>query len=120
MTTREQIIAAAKEAGFKIFGNKIIAAENGSSGLATTLCESLYAIAFAAGAASRDAEIAELVEDKGRLDFLDGNSKFKMGWSVGQSPVGNLSISAVIQLGKEPTTIREAIDTALAKVRKPT
>lgn len=68
---------------------------------------------------SRDAEIAELVEDKGRLDFLDGNSKFKMGWSVGQSPVGNLSISAVIQLGKEPTTIREAIDTALDKVRKP-
>ena len=64
-------------------------------------------------------EVAELVEDKGRLDFLDGNSKFKMGWSVGQSPVGNLSISAVIQLGKEPTTIREAIDTALAKVRKP-
>ena len=79
----------------------------------------VYEAGFQAGAASRDAEIAELVEDKGRLDFLDGNSRFKMGWSVGQSPVGNLSISAVIQLGKEPTTIREAIDTALAKVRKP-
>lgn len=78
-----------------------------------------YEYVRAENAASRDAEIAELVEDKGRLDFLDGNSKFKMGWSVGQSPVGNLSISAVIQLGKEPTTIREAIDTALAKVRKP-
>ncbi len=54
MTTREQIIAAAKEAGcHSIFlGAQMVSIES---------LERFYAIAFAVGAASRDAEIGMLI-----------------------------------------------------------
>lgn len=55
MTTREQIIAAAKEAGFNpgFLGHIYV-------GSSTEAVERFYAIAHEAGAASRDAEIADL------------------------------------------------------------
>lgn len=52
--------------------------------------------------------------DAKRLDFLDGNLRMKMGWNVGAAPAGNLSVSSVIQ-PSGPTSIRAAIDTAMAK-----
>lgn len=48
--------------------------------------------------------------DTDRLNFLDRNLKFKMGWQVGQAPAGNISVTAVIMGGKN---IREAIDTLM-------
>ena len=48
--------------------------------------------------------------DTDRLNFLDSNLKFKMGWQVGQAPAGNISVTAVIMGGKN---IREAIDTLM-------
>lgn len=56
----------------------------------------------------------ELLSDKYRLDFLDGNERFKMGWYVGAAPVGNLLVSSVIQLNRKITSIREAIDAAIS------
>lgn len=49
--------------------------------------------------------------DTRRLDFLDGNSRFRMGWQVGVAPVGNVSVTSVVMGGKP---IREAIDAAIA------
>ena len=54
MTTREQIIASAKEAGFPEW-------ENTDDPEFLKVIEKLYVVAFQSGAASRDAEIAELV-----------------------------------------------------------
>lgn len=59
----------------------------------------------------------ELLADKARLDFLDGNMRFKMGWRVGAAPVGNLLVSSVIQPSGKTTSIREAIDAAIANVK---
>lgn len=57
-------------------------------------------------------------EDAERLDFLDRtNAPFKMGWSVGTAPAGNVSVQAVIQLGREITPIRAAIDAAIASAK---
>ncbi len=53
--------------------------------------------------------------DAARLNFLDKNSRFQMGWSVRIAPAGNVSVGSIIQLGGPPTTIREAIDAAIAK-----
>ena len=53
MTTREQIIAAAKEAGFPEW-------ENTDDPEFLKVIEKLYVVAFQSGAASRDAEVAEL------------------------------------------------------------
>ena len=47
--------------------------------------------------------------DTERLDFLDTNKRFRMGWNVGAAPAGNLSIQSIITGGKP---IREAIDAA--------
>lgn len=61
-------------------------------------------------AAAADADA--IAEDTTRLNFLDTNvHKFRMGWRVGQAPVGNLSIQSII-MGGQP--IREAIDAARA------
>lgn len=52
-------------------------------------------------------------EDAGRLDWLDAsNKKHRMGWSVGVAPAGNVSITSVVTLRRDPTPIREAIDHA--------
>lgn len=57
--------------------------------------------------------------DAQRLDWLDAtNARFKMGWDVGVAPAGNVSVKSVIQLGRTPTSIRDAIDAALAAERK--
>ena len=53
MTTREQIIAAAKEAGFPEW-------ENTDDPEFLKVIEKLYVVAFQSGAASRDAEVARL------------------------------------------------------------
>ena len=58
------------------------------------------------------AELESLRKDAERLDYLDENLKFKMGWSVGAAPRGNLSLTSII-LGGKP--IREAIDSAIAE-----
>lgn len=55
MTTREQIIAAAKEAGFPEW-------ENTDDPEFLKVIEKLYVVAFQSGAASRDAEVAQLRE----------------------------------------------------------
>lgn len=60
-------------------------------------------------------QLAAAQLDAARLDFLDGNTRFKMGWRVGVAPVGNLNVSSVIQLSGEPTSIREAIDAAIGE-----
>ncbi len=52
MTTREQIIAAAKEAGFPEW-------ENTDDPEFLKVIEKLYVVAFQSGAASRDAEVAQ-------------------------------------------------------------
>ncbi len=59
----------------------------------------------------------ELLADKMRLDFLDGNMRFKMGWHVGAAPVGNLLISSVIQPSGKITSIREAINAAIDRIK---
>jgi len=69
--------------------------------------------------ADKDAEIAELKKDAERLDFLDENLKFKMGWVVSSAPAGNLSVQSVIFLGEPPTPIRSAIDAALTREQIP-
>lgn len=48
--------------------------------------------------------------DAVRLDFLDLNSDYGMGWRVGVAPAGNISAQVIIG---SRTTIREAIDTAM-------
>lgn len=54
-------------------------------------------------------------KDAERLDTLDGNAKFRLGWEVMRAPIGNLVVHSVAFLGsKKPTTIREAIDAAIA------
>lgn len=60
-------------------------------------------------------ENVQLRCDAARLDFLDRNAKFKMGWHVGTAPAGNLSVSSVAQLGKPVTGVREAIDAAMGE-----
>jgi hypothetical protein len=50
--------------------------------------------------------------DSARLDFLNGNRRWNMGWCVGAAPVGNLRVCSVIQ-PSGPTSIRSAIDTAM-------
>lgn len=50
-------------------------------------------------------------KDAARLNFLDTNARFKMGWKVGMAPVGNLSVQSIITGG---LPIREAIDAAMA------
>ena len=57
--------------------------------------------------------------DAQRLDFLDGNMRFKMGWAVGKAPIGNLSVSSVIQPSGKPTSIRTAIDIAMLNPHNP-
>ena len=59
--------------------------------------------------------VDELRQDSERLNYLDDNTKFKMGWRVAVAPAGNISITSVVQLGKSITTIREAIDAAVAQ-----
>lgn len=59
--------------------------------------------------------VDELGQDSERLNYFDGNTKLKMGWRVAVAPAGNVSITSVVQLGKSITTIREAIDTAIAQ-----
>ena len=54
--------------------------------------------------------------DAARLDFLDQNLRFKMGWSVDAAPAGNLFVRTII-LGNK--TIREAIDAAIAAAPSP-
>ncbi len=86
MTTREEVIAAAKEAGFRIFGNRIVAAEDGSSGGATTLCEKLYAIAYESGRqAERDQLRAELVKANTAYEVVQ-----KDCWNLTQKVIPNL------------------------------
>lgn len=63
-------------------------------------------------AASTSQEPAVQAQDAARLDFLDTNAKFRMGWRVGAAPVGNLSVQSIIMGGKP---IREAIDEAMQK-----
>lgn len=55
------------------------------------------------------------IKDMKRLNFLDGNARFKIGWIVGIAPAGNIGISSVVQLGKPVTSIREAIDAAIGQ-----
>jgi len=59
------------------------------------------------------AEVERLRKDAERLDFLDINQHWRMGWTVGRSPVGNISVKAVVQLDGATTSIREAIDAAM-------
>lgn len=53
---------------------------------------------------------ADMRNDADRLDFLDRNKKFNMGWSVASAPRGNLSVQSIIMGG---SSIREAIDAAI-------
>lgn len=62
-----------------------------------------------------EALLLKACADAKRLDFLDGNMRFKMGWYVGAAPVGNLLVSSVIQPSGKTTSIRTAIDAAMAK-----
>ena len=55
-------------------------------------------------------ENARLRADAERLDFMDSNRKFLMGWEVGIAPVGCISVRSVIH---GPLSIREAIDAAM-------
>jgi hypothetical protein len=74
----------------------------------------LYAVPFTAESARPTEPLyaANAGEDTARLNFLDTNvHKFRMGWRVGQAPVGNLSVQSII-MGGQP--IREAIDAARA------
>ena len=57
MTTREQIIAAAKEAGFPEW-------ENTDDPEFLKVIEKLYVVAFKAGAASRGAEVVSLTNQR--------------------------------------------------------
>lgn len=59
--------------------------------------------------------VAELEKDRDRLDFLDETNAPKlMGWRCGIAPAGNVSVESVIQVGGKLTSIREAIDQAIA------
>ena len=60
----------------------------------------------------------EQVKDAERLDFLDGNLKFSMGWQVNKAPVGNVGVHSIIFAGRLPVTIREAIDKAMLTAAK--
>lgn len=56
-----------------------------------------------------------MAKDAERLDWLDAkNARFKMGWRVTTAPAGNVSVSGVVQLGGTITSIRAAIDAAIA------
>lgn len=69
--------------------------------------------------ATRDAEIAELRRDAERLNWLDArNTPSQMGWRVSIAPHGNVSVQALIQLGGPLTSIRAAIDAAIAEGRE--
>lgn len=61
MTTREQIIAAAKEAGFPEW-------ENTDDPEFLKVIEKLYVVAFQSGAASRDAEIEVLQSNQANVE----------------------------------------------------
>lgn len=64
-------------------------------------------------AALATAPASDKGDDSALLDWLDAqNLRMRMGWKVGVAPAGNVSITSVIQLGGEPTTIRAAIDKA--------
>jgi hypothetical protein len=56
------------------------------------------------------AEVARLKADAERLDFLDSNKRFTMGWHVGVAPVGCISVRSIIH---GELSIREAIDAAM-------
>lgn len=66
------------------------------------------------------AEIHRLTErvialnaDAERLDYLDRtNARFRMGWTVGVAPAGNVSVQSVIHTAGRVIGIREAIDAA--------
>ena len=65
------------------------------------------------------ARVQELEEDKRRLDFLDSNLKFNMGWSVGKAPIGNINVTSVLFCGGTPKSIRDAIDAATSDQSQP-
>jgi FtsZ-binding cell division protein ZapB len=60
------------------------------------------------------AEVEKLRKDAERLDFLDSNKDFSMGWKVNVAPVGNLSVRGIIMGG---LPIREAIDAAMKETK---
>lgn len=57
-------------------------------------------------------EIVKLREDAARLDLLDTNARFRVGWNVGRAPAGNLCVTSVGYAGATPNmaSIRDAID----------
>lgn len=61
------------------------------------------------------AHIEALEANAARLDWLDAqNARFRIGWRVGQAPIGNVNVHAIVQLGTGPlTSIRAAIDAAM-------
>ena len=71
--------------------------------------------AVKADRAHQAAEIERLRKDAALLDWLDAkNARFRMGWRVGQAPIGNVNVHAIVQLGTSPlTSIRAAIDAAI-------
>lgn len=57
----------------------------------------------------------EYRKDAARLNFLDTNLRFSIGWNVSQAPKGNIVVRDVVFLGtNKPVPIREAIDAAIA------
>ena len=56
--------------------------------------------------------------DAERLDYLDQNLRFKMAWSVGKAPFGNISVTSVIKPLGNLASIREAIDAVIAAAPK--
>lgn len=57
----------------------------------------------------------EYRKDAERLDFLDTNLRFSIGWNVSRAPKGNVVVRDVVFLGtNKPVPIREAIDAAIA------
>lgn len=71
--------------------------------------------AVEADRAQQAAEIERLRKDAALLDWLDAkNARFRIGWRVGQAPIGNVNVHAIVQLGTGPlTSIRAAIDAAM-------
>lgn len=55
MIDKKEVFEMALDAGFRVFGDKIVAADNGSSGLATQSVEKLIEIAYTRGLAAADA-----------------------------------------------------------------
>lgn len=59
--------------------------------------------------------VEEYRKDAERLDFLDTNLRFSIGWNVSRAPKGNVVVRDVVFLGtNKPVPIREAIDAAIA------